>query len=386
LLPRAGPLASNIRVDGRMTRTLTLLRSTSRTGASTWDTCKSPALNNDVSILDQAYLTWTNFILLSRLWHGLVTFGCAITIPEEEADETRELLTPALVTASLTNDLFSFEKERKDTNVQNAVLVIMREHGCSEEEAREICKERIRVEVAKYVRVVKDTRMRTDLSDDVKRYIEVMQYTLSGNVAWSTQCPRYNEGAKFNELQLLRAEHGVDRSPAMWPPKNATDCLSVKTKRKEFQVNGDIPRNPLEEGNFKDGQKMYRGINNGGVCVSNGVNGVNDHSVGRHESTKANGHKRKRNGNSTGDDIRMNGTNGVKKLAHSLQPSTDSLVLADVVSLALDWNLPELSDDVSWTSSLRRFPSNDRHIVGAETDGAYQIVLQPYRYLYLPPF
>lgn len=82
--------------------------------------------------------TETNRFLLSRLWHGLVTFGCAITIPEEEEDETKELLTPALITASLTNDLFSFEKERDDVNVQNAVLVVMREHGCSEAESRDI--------------------------------------------------------------------------------------------------------------------------------------------------------------------------------------------------------------------------------------------------------
>jgi ophiobolin F synthase len=282
-----------------MTRTGILLRGTSRTGASTWDTCKS---------LIKPYLTRTNFILLSRLWHGLVTFGCAITIPEEEADEVRELLTPALISAALVNDLFSFEKERNDTNVQNAVLVVMREHGCSEEEARQICRERIRVENAKYVRVVKDTSTRTDLCDDVKRYIEVMQYTLSGNVAWSSQCPRYNERAKWNELQLLRAEYGVEKYPAIWPLKDATDGLSVKTERKEPLVNGNI---------------------------------------------QANGHKRKRNGNSTGDDIRTNGTNGVKKPAHISPPSSDSLVLADVVSLALDWNLPELSDSVSWTSSLR---------------------------------
>jgi ophiobolin F synthase len=212
---------------------------------------------------------------------------------------------PALVTASLVNDLFSFEKERNDTNVQNAVLVVMREHGCSEEDVREICQERIRVENAKYVRVVRDTRTRTDLSDDVKRYIEVMQYTLSGNVAWSSQCPRYNAGAKWNELQLLRAEHGVEKYPARWPPKDATGGLSVKAERKEPHVNGNI---------------------------------------------QGNGHKRKRNGNSPGDDIRMNGTNGVKKPAHISQPITDSLVLADVVSLALDWNLPELSDNVSSTS------------------------------------
>lgn len=326
--PRAGPLASNIRADGKMTRTLILLRSTSRTGASTWDTCKSPAPSNDLSIIDQAFLSGTNFILLSRLWHGLVTFGCAITIPEDEVDKTRELLTPALITASLTNDLFSFEKERDDTNVQNAVLVIMREHDCSEEDARQICKERIRVEVAKYVRVVKDTRTRTDLSDDVKRYIEVMQYTLSGNVAWSTQCPRYNAGAKFNELQMLRAQYGLQKYPARWPPKDATDGLSVKIERKEPYVNGNIQGNPFG-------------------------NGVDDHGVGHYESTKANGHKRKRNGNSTGDDIRMNGTNGVKKSAHISQASADSLVLADVLSLALDRNLPELSDNVSWKSSLR---------------------------------
>lgn len=254
----------------------------------------------------------------------------------------KELLTPALITASLTNDLFSFEKERDDTNVQNAVLVVMREHGCSEEEAREICKERIRAECANYVRVVQDTRTRTDLSDDVKRYIEVMQYTLSGNVAWSTQCPRYNAGAKWNELQLLRAEHGVANFPARWPPKDTTHEFSVETEYTKPYVNGNMEKNPLKNGNVKrNGEGMY---SNGSVCISNGMG---DHGVGNHESTKTNGHKRKRDSNSTGDDMRMNGTNGVKKSACSSQLRTDSLVLADVVSLALDWNLPELNDDVS---------------------------------------
>ena len=113
------------------------MRSTSRTELSTWDTCKSPALTHDLGILDQAYLIGTNFILLSRLWHGFVTFGWAIAFPEEEDDETSEPLTPALITASLTNDLYSFEKEREDTKVQNAILVIMREHSYSAEKARE---------------------------------------------------------------------------------------------------------------------------------------------------------------------------------------------------------------------------------------------------------
>lgn len=244
-----------------------------------------------------------------------MTFGCAIIIPEEEEKETKELFTPALITASLINDLFSFEKERDDVNVQNAVLIVMREHDCSEAESREIIKDRIRVEVANYVRVVRETRTRTDLNDDVKRYIEVMQYTLSGNLAWITQCPRYNAGVKWNELQLLRAKHGVEKYPATWPPKVATNGLPDKAESKE----------PL----------------------------VNDNDVQHHESTKTNGHKRKRNGDSTGDEMRMNGTNGVKKSTQISQPSRDSLVSEDVMSLAVDLNVPDLSDNVSWTSCLR---------------------------------
>ena len=307
-----------------------------------WDICKSSASSNGLSVLDQAFLTDTNLLRLSRLWHGLVTFGCAITISEEEEDETRELLMPALITASLTNDLFSFEKERDDVNIQNAVLVIMREHSCSEEEAREICKERIRIEVAKYVHVVKDTRARTDLSEDVKRYIEVMQYTLSGNIAWSTQCPRYNAGAKWNELQLLRAEYGVEKYPAKWSPTGPTNGHSVKTECEEPLVN-DI--RSLDG----DGKEMHRGINGGGSHVGNGVG---DHGVRYNEPIKLNGHKRKRNDDSTGDKIRINGTNSIKKSTRVMQQSRDCLILADVVSLAFDWNLPDLSENVSEISFL----------------------------------
>ncbi|KAF4631128.1 hypothetical protein G7Y89_g7014 [Cudoniella acicularis] len=314
-------------------------------------------------------------------WHGLVTFGCALTIPDEEADVTRELLTPALIAASLGNDLFSYEKEYEDTmkaglpDVVNAVWVIMGENGCSEAEAKDICRERIRVENAKYVKVVEETRKRTDLCDDVKRYVEVMQYSLSGNLVWSIQCPRYNKEAKYNELQMLRAKHGLEKYPARWPPTEATNGTSVV-------VNGHTEEKPLEKENLsEDDEQMYWGLNGVGIRVGNGVD---EHGVGRYESTKANGQVNGNgtanghsttngngtangqvNGNSNGTanghsttngDSTANGkkTNGVKNSAHSAKPSADSLVLENVVSLALDSNLPELSDDV---------------------------VLQPYRYL-----
>jgi ophiobolin F synthase len=159
------------------------------------------------------------------LWHGLVTFGCAITVPDEEEEEAKRLIIPALIQASLLNDLFSFQKEKNDANVQNAVLIVMNEHGCIEEEARDTLKKRIRLECANYVHNLKETNARVDVSDELKRYINIMQYTLSGNAAWSTNCPRYSGPTKFNELQLLRGEHGLAKYPPRWSPENRTSRL-----------------------------------------------------------------------------------------------------------------------------------------------------------------
>jgi ophiobolin F synthase len=158
---------------------------------------------------------------------------------------------------------------------------------------------------------------RTDISLDLKRYIEIMQYTVSGNWAWSTQCPRYHADAKFNELQMMRAEHGVAKYPARY---------SLKDRK--------------------------NGVN--GTHGTNGVNGVNG--------------KRKRNGEESAD-ARANG-NGIKKTAHGFQ-GEESFVLEDIVALSLDWNLPDLSDGVSFLALNQR----DR------TDSIEQVIIQPYKYL-----
>lgn len=212
----------------------------------------------------------------------------------------------------------------------------MQEHSCSEEQAKETLKQRIRLEVAKYIQVVKDTHKRTDLSDEVKRYIDTMQYTLSGNAAWSTQCPRYNSKARWNELQVLRAEHGVAKYPAMWPPKDSINGVSSMSNSIHL------------------GTGVSNGLGNG---LSNNLsNGLSSDINGLHKTAKASAHKRKR----TGDDPEagprvyrgsahngIDGAQSLHKLARCSQLFTDSLDLEDVVSLALESELPDLSDDVS---------------------------------------
>ncbi|KAH8126288.1 geranylgeranyl pyrophosphate synthase [Trichoderma asperelloides] len=241
------------------------------------------------------------------LWHCLVAFGCEINIPDEEEELAKEFLSPIIRHAFLVNDLFSFEKEKHDVNCQNAVLVVMREHNCEEEEAREILKNRIRQETKNVLRTVKEVKARTDVSNDVKRYIEVMMHTVSGNILWSQLCPRYNKDARFSDMQILRATEGIAKHPSRYPTKAESNGRPLV----HFRSNG---------------QPFAKDFSNG-------------HSNGLRRSANE----------SEWVEKRTNGYNDVKKpwhSHHSSSSSTDSLVLEDVVSLALDCDLPDLSDNV----------------------------------------
>ena len=138
----------------------------------------------------------------------------AITIPQEEMDKCNQLMRPAWIVAGLQNDLFSWEKEYQSAkrlglkSVVNAIWVLMKEHDINVEEAKDTCRHIIKENVTKYLGVLEETKDNLDLSPDLRRYMEAMQYALSGNAVWSLICPRYHPTAKFNESQLLLMRDG----------------------------------------------------------------------------------------------------------------------------------------------------------------------------------
>ena len=148
-----------------------------------------------------------------------MTFGMAITIPEEESELCAQLMRPAWIAAGLTNDLFSWEKEYEaamrngQPDVVNAIWVLMGEHSITADQAKELCRQKIKVAVADYLQVIEENCNNTNISLDLRKYIVAMQYSLSGNVVWSLQCPRYHPEAQYNQLQLLRMKHGVAAYP-----------------------------------------------------------------------------------------------------------------------------------------------------------------------------
>lgn len=142
-----------------------------------------------------------------------------ISIPEKEMDLCKRLMRPAWIVAGLTNDLFSWEKEYQaslehgQTHVVNAIWVLMREHSFTVDQAKDFCKQIIKENVAEYLKTVEETRNDESLSLDLRRYVECMQYSLSGNVVWSLLCPRYHPAASYNESQLLRMKYGLKKYP-----------------------------------------------------------------------------------------------------------------------------------------------------------------------------
>ncbi|KAI0456041.1 isoprenoid synthase domain-containing protein [Xylaria acuta] len=130
-------------------------------------------------------------------WYGILTFGMGITIPANERDLCMELAKPGYAALALTNDLYSWEKERIAAGnlgqkyVFNAIWVIMEERAVEETEAKKICSDEIRKRMADYERVVETAKNDQNLSKELRKYLEAVLLSCVGNVVWSICCPRY---------------------------------------------------------------------------------------------------------------------------------------------------------------------------------------------------
>ncbi|GAB1310754.1 hypothetical protein MFIFM68171_00964 [Madurella fahalii] len=150
---------------------------------------------------------------------GVMIFAMGLNILDEEQELLSQLCRPAWVALGLTNDLYSLWKERKaaaemgEAHVSNAVWVMMREHSISEDAANELCRQKIRENVAVFAANVRQTLAQTDeLSRDVRIFVEGVQYIISGNLVWTLGAPRYNPGATYNARQLDWMANGTPKT------------------------------------------------------------------------------------------------------------------------------------------------------------------------------
>ncbi|KAF5629804.1 uncharacterized protein FTJAE_8449 [Fusarium tjaetaba] len=122
------------------------------------------------------------------IWFGSLTFGMGLTIPDEEYDLCMSLARPGYAALGLTNDLYSWDKERKAARdmgqdyVFNAIWVIMKESAIGEEEAKEVCRREIAHNINEFLGIVAKTKNDMSLSRDLRVYIEAVMWSYIGNL------------------------------------------------------------------------------------------------------------------------------------------------------------------------------------------------------------
>ncbi|KAH8423754.1 bifunctional terpene synthase/polyprenyl synthetase family protein [Aspergillus melleus] len=229
-------------------------------------------------------------------WYGLLTFAQAITIPENELDTCHQLATTAYLHMALVNDLVSWDKERQSAAalgkdyVTNFIFVAMEEHGISEYQAQERCRQEIQKATVNYLRVFEEIKARDNLSSDTKRYLESVLYSMSGNVVWSFYSPRYYTDASFSERQLEWMKNGI---PKAHKPEGGASGLDQSELNFDRTVNADHAMNTNGTGSHDtlngNGTANSRhasvpgrntnGINNGDTSLLSAV--ITQHLSGR---------------------------------------------------------------------------------------------------------
>ncbi|KAI0517898.1 fusicoccadiene synthase [Xylaria bambusicola] len=168
----------------------------------------------------------------SLFLYGLATFGMCLTIPAEEKDECFRLSRPVWAAAALTNDETILTEDiivvgSQDTNnMVNSVWVLMKQHSVDVDTAKGMILEKVRYFVAEYVDTVKNVHDMDKLSLDSKRFIETMQYMISGNLLWSVSTPRYHPDCTLTDLQISRMKHNwlIDHNRAHKARNGANSC------------------------------------------------------------------------------------------------------------------------------------------------------------------
>lgn len=144
----------------------------------------------------------------NRFLTGLALFTMGLVVQEEEEEICHKLTRPVWGAASLTNDLQSWDKEYKiaqahdNHELRNAIGWLIKQHSISTETAKQRCCQKIKAFVAEFVQTLEYNKVRQDISQPVRTFVEAVQYMLSGNLIWGWQCPRYNPDCEPNQLQL----------------------------------------------------------------------------------------------------------------------------------------------------------------------------------------
>ncbi|KAL2856751.1 isoprenoid synthase domain-containing protein [Aspergillus pseudodeflectus] len=153
----------------------------------------------DFSCLDN-YLTYRLGDVGARWAICMLGWGTGIHLTPDEERTIAPISDVAYAALALTNDLFSWEKELKShleskgqVPLVNAVHVVMASNNVTERTAKAVVKEEIRAHEEQFSLLRKQYMATTDRSQSVISWLQLLQDTMAGNMAWSLKTPRYSK-------------------------------------------------------------------------------------------------------------------------------------------------------------------------------------------------
>ena len=132
-------------------------------------------------------------------WLVMVRFGMGLHLTEQELESVERIVEAALKSAALTNDYWSWPKEKAGldatkSRLMNGVSFAIKDHGFREAQARDHIKSLAIDAEQEYLRLTeKYVIANTDAKTDVHKYLLAVGFFAAGKSLWSSTCPRYNK-------------------------------------------------------------------------------------------------------------------------------------------------------------------------------------------------
>jgi hypothetical protein len=155
----------------------------------------------------------------------MMGWASGVELTQEEEIQTGPVTYLAFVVLAVTNDIWSWEKEKRVTRQSgeslpliNAVQMVMQMQQIDEETAKHIVLNIIRQNEEQYCLLRDEHLKRPNTSHSVKKWFQILELSMAGNALWSIHAPRYHLNVRnpytcpsvvpsvFKELQIMQSK------------------------------------------------------------------------------------------------------------------------------------------------------------------------------------
>lgn len=179
----------------------------------------------------------------------MLRWGTGIYLTPEEDRIADPISYVAYAALTLTNDLFSWDKEYKahiesqgSVPLVNAVHTVMVSHGLDQQAAKAMIRDELRAHELRFCQMRDEYKAGPNASSSVVDWFRLLEDTMAGNFIWSVRVPRYCptdrdpyrdhlDAFDRDTIRVLTAPVEIASSVAV----NGTNGTSQSSKREQLE-------------------------------------------------------------------------------------------------------------------------------------------------------